>query len=154
MNKSSKFFKHINYWLYDKVIFITWTVIVLGIVSVFGITAVEEISNIKRNWIKKIVCIVLSVALVGNLSLMFYGTVLKLSISIEDKTRYEFVTLDKEYVVLSLYNEKSLIAPVEVDKNGKYIFRTTQYRFIDSYKGTYQYKDIESTPFIESNLNR
>jgi hypothetical protein len=33
--------------------------------------------------------------------MMLVGTMIKLSISIEDKTRYEFVIYDKEYVVLS-----------------------------------------------------
>ena len=81
--------------------------------------------------------------------LMLYGTIFKLSISIENKTKYEFVTYDNdEYVILSSYDEKLLIIPFEINENGHYIFKTDQYLFSERYGGRYQYRDIKYSPKI------
>ena len=73
-----------------------------------------KVRSIKWNWIKDVVCVILSVSLVASILVMLYGTMFKLSISIEDKTKYEFVTYDDEYVVLSSYDEKILIVPIHL----------------------------------------
>lgn len=85
---------------------------------------------------------------------MFYGTMFKLSISMEDKTKYEFVTYEREYVVLSMYKEKLLIVPYEINEKGQYIFKTNQYLFGEPYKGTYQYRDIKYSPRIDANTEK
>jgi hypothetical protein len=78
--------------------------------------------------------------------MMLVGTMIKLSISIEDKTRYEFVIYDKEYVVLSSSGDKILVVPFQIDNNGGYMFK-------DSYSGVYEYKNIERCPKIVKNAN-
>lgn len=81
---------------------------------------------------------------------MMYGTIIKLSVTVEDKTKYEIVNIDEEsYVVLSECNDKLLVVPYEVTNDGQCIFKTKQYKFIDMYDGTYQYVDICSSPIIE-----
>ena len=85
--------------------------------------------------------------------MMLVGTMIKLSISIEDKTRYEFVIYDKEYVVLSSSGDKILVVPFQIDNNGGYIFNTKEYMFKDSYSGVYEYINIEICPKIVKNAN-
>lgn len=152
--KTNDFFRLINNWLDNNACFTIMLVVVLGSLSVLGITLMDKLKNIKWNWIKNVVCVILSLSLVASVLIMLYGTMFKLSISIEDKTKYEFVTYDEEYVVLSLYNEKNLIVPFEIDEKGQYIFKTSQYLFDEQYEGIYQYRDIKYSPRIDSNIKR
>ena len=89
---------------------------------------------------------------VCSLLLIIYGTFFKFYISIDDKTRYEFVTYDIEYVILSTYDEKVLMVPFEIDENGQYIFKTNHYIFGEPYEGIYQYKNIKYSPKIDKNV--
>lgn len=153
-NKTNNFFRTINHWLDNNSYFAITVVVVLGLISVFGITLTDKLKCIKWNWIKNVMCVILSVSLVASVLVMLYGTIFKLSISIEDKTKYEFVTYDAEYVILSSYDEKLLIVPFEIDKNGQYIFKTGQYLFSEPYDGIYQYRDIKYSPRIDLNVER
>lgn len=77
------------------------------------------------------------------------GTVFKISVSVEDQTKYEFIMYDDtEYVILSTKDECNLIVPFEIDKNGQYIFDTSKYMLKKTYDGIYQYKDIQTPPHI------
>lgn len=153
-HKTNDFFRWINNWL-DNHACLTITIVVgLGSISVLGITLIDKVRSIKWNWIKDVVCVILSFSLVASILVMLYGTMFKLSISIEDKTKYEFVTYDDEYVVLSSYDEKILIVPFEIDEKGQYIFKTSQYLFGKRYEGIYQYRDIKYSPRIDSNRER
>ena len=144
-------FKMINCWIGDHAYFISIAVVVLGILSVFGITIIEEIKRIKWKKLKKLLGVLFLISITLSLILMVYGTMFKLSISIEDKTRYEFVTDDGEYVILSTYEDKLLVVPFEINENGQYIFKTYKYLFKDPYDVIYRYVDIEHTPQIQFN---
>ena len=100
------------------------------------------------------VCVILSVSLVASILVMLYGTMFKLSISIEDKTTYSSSYVTNSYLVLSSYDEKILIVPFEIDEKGQYIFKTSQYLFGERYEGIYQYRDIKYSPRIDSNIER
>ena len=145
------FFRLINNWLDDHSYFTITVVVALGSISVLGITLMDNVKDIKWNWIKNAISAIFSVSLVISVLVMIYGTVFKLSVSIEDKTKYEFVTYDKEYVILSLYDKKNLIVPFEIDKKGQYIFKTSQYSFGEPYDGIYEYRNIKYSPRIDSN---
>ena len=81
------------------------------------------------------------------------GIVFKISVSVEDQTKYEFIMYDDtEYVILSTKDECNLIVPFEIDKNGQYIFDTSKYMLKKTYDGIYQYKDIQTPPHIRELL--
>lgn len=148
-------FQKINNWLDNHAGFIVIVVIVLGSISVLGLTLMDYLKNIKCNIVKNIVSVILSVSLVVSLVVMVYGTIFKLSISIKDKSKYEFVVYnEKEYVVLSSCGEKILIIPFEIDENEQYIFKTSQYSFINQDKGLYQYKNIKYSPIVDLNIGQ
>ena len=145
-------FRKVNDWLDNHAYFTVTVVIVLGSISVLGLTLMEHLKNIKCNIVKNVVCIILSVSLIASLVVMVYGTIFKLSISIRDKSKYEFVMYnEEEYVVLSTYEEKILIIPYEIDEKEQYIFKTSQYSFINQDKGLYKYKDIKYSPIVDLN---
>lgn len=148
--KTYGFFRNIIYWL-NKYAFVTITVVVvLGSVSVLGITLIDQIQNIKWKFIKVVVRIILFISFIFSFLMMLYGTIFKLDISINDKVKYEFVTIASgTYVVLSECDEKILLVPFEINKNGQYIFKTRQYMFIDKYDGTYKYKDVKYSPKVD-----
>ena len=149
--KTNHVFGLINEWLDNHAYFTITIVVALGSVSVLGISLIDKVRNIKWNWIKNAVCFILSVSLVASILVMLYGTMFKLSISIEDKTKYEFVTYDDyEYVILSSYDKINLIVPFDIDENGQCILKTSQYLFSKQYEGIYQYRDIKYRPRIEN----
>lgn len=80
---------------------------------------------------------------------MIYGTIFKLGISVEDKTKYEVVTIDEEdYVVLSEHDDKILVVLYEVKENGEYIFDTSKYWFYEKYQGIHRYINLKYCPEI------
>lgn len=92
---------------------------------------------------------ILWISLAFNIFLLIYGTIFKFYSSIKDNTKYEFVTYDNEYVVLSRYDNKLLVVPYEVDDDGRYIFKTNQYQFKEPYDTIYKYIDIGDSPQIK-----
>lgn len=142
--KTNRFYGFINNFLNNNSYITIIVIIILGTISVLGITLLKEIKSVRWKWINNLVCAVLYVSLGISVLLLLYGTMFKLSISIEYKTKYEFVKYDNaEYVVLSSYNDKLLIVPFEVDESGRYTFLTSQYLFGEPYDGVFQYKQIE-----------
>lgn len=82
--------------------------------------------------------------------LIIYGTILKVSIKIEDKLDYEFVTINnEELVVLSEYKGDILAVPYEIEKDGTYVFNTETYQLYDRTKGIYEYKNLDNPPEIK-----
>lgn len=150
--RTCEVFQKINNWLDNHAYFTVTVVIILGSISVLGLTLMEHLKNIKCNIVKSVVCVILSVSLIASLVVMVYGTIFKLSISIKDKSKYEFVMYnEEEYVVLSTYEEKILIIPFEIDEKEQYIFKTSQYLFINQDKGLYKYKNIKYSPIVDLN---
>ena len=49
---------------------------------------------------------------------------------------------------------KILIIPFEIDENEQYIFKTSQYSFINQDKGLYQYKNIKYSPIVDLNIGQ
>lgn len=147
-------FRIINNWLDDNAWLTVGIVVVLGSISVLGITLIDRFKKIESNWMRKTVCGVLFASLVVSMFIMIYGTIFKLTISIEDKTKYEFVAYDEEYVVLSVYNEKLLVAPFEISENGQYIFRTGQYWFVEADEGIFRYRDIKYSPKVDLGVQK
>lgn len=91
------------------------------------------------------------IVLVANIIIIGYGTWtrFKSDLNIENKTKYEFVSYqDKKYVVLSENDDKVLIVSFKIDDDGRYVFYTNKYRFIDICDGVYEYRDIQSEPII------
>lgn len=126
-------------------------VVILGSMSLLGITLLDEIKNIKFMVIKRIIIVMFEIALLLSILFMVYGTIFKLSINIEDKTKYEFVMQEKkEYVILTEYDDKILVVPYEKLDNGQYVFYTNKYYFIEKYQGVYQYIDCTNGIKIES----
>lgn len=81
--------------------------------------------------------------------LIIYGIICSYYIKIENKIEYEFVSYqDKKYVVLSENDDKVLIVSFKIDDDGRYVFYTNKYRFIDICDGVYEYRDIQSKPII------
>lgn len=125
------------------------TIIVMGVITLLGITLIDDVKSIKSELIRKIFGVIFVFLFMFNFLLMFYGIILKLSTKVEDKTKYEFVVIEEdEYVVLSEHGDKMLIVPYEINENGQYIFNTSKYWFCEEYQGTYKYIDMKLCPEI------
>lgn len=44
-----------------------------------------------------------------------------------------------------------MIIPFEIDEKEQYIFKTSQYLFINQDKGLYKYKNIKYSPIVDLN---
>ena len=149
--KAGDIFININSFLNRHANITIAVVVILGSMSLLGITLLDEIKNIKFMIIKQIIIVMFGIALLLSILFMVYGTIFKLSINIEDKTKYEFVMQGKkEYVILTEYDEKILVVPYKKLDNGQYIFYTNKYYFIEKYQGVYRYIDCTNGIKIES----
>ena len=147
--KTNFLFDTINRWLNENAYFTVILIVILGIISILGVTLLKQIERIKYNWLKKAIDMVWCMSVLVSLMVMIYGTVFKLSISIEDKTKYEFQSIESsEYVVLATYHDKNVIVPFEVKEDKTYVFYTNQYMLVDVFSGKFQYIDIENSPFV------
>ena len=149
--KTTDFFTDFNICLLENANITAMVVVLLGIATPIGLAIADKINGIKRKWIQQTITLFFVLSFVLSFVLMVYGTIFKLNINIEDKTKYETVNLkEKEYVVISEYNDKLLVAPLEdVDEDGKYEFITSNYNFIDLGEGIYKYIDFGDTPTIK-----
>lgn len=148
-HKTYDWIRSVNNFL-DKNATITITVVIVaGTIALLGITLMDKLRVIKWKWIKIVINCVFIFSFVISLLLMIYGTIFKLAISVEDKTKYEVVTIDEEdYVVLSEHDDKILVVSYEVKENGKYIFDTSKYWFYEKYQGTHRYINLKYCPEI------
>lgn len=148
-HKTYDWIRSVNNFL-DKNATITITVVIVaGTIALLGITLIDKIRAIKWRWIKIVINCVFIFSFAISLLLMIYGTIFKLGISVEDKTKYEVVTIDEEdYVVLSEHDDKILVVLYEVKENGQYIFDTSKYWFYEKYQGTHRYINLKYCPEI------
>lgn len=148
-HKTYEWIRSVNNFL-DKNATITMTVVIVaGMIALLGITLIDKIRAIKWRWIKIAINCVFIFSFTISLLLMIYGTIFKLGISVEDKTKYEVVTIDEEdYVVLSEHEDKILVVLYEVKVNGQYIFDTSKYWFYEKYQGTHRYINLKYCPEI------
>ena len=91
--ETNAFFKSVNTFLCKYATFTFWGVIVLGSFALCGIIFIDKIKSIKAKFIQRVVYFLEISSIVLSLVLMVYGTIFKLSVTIEDKRKYEFVTI-------------------------------------------------------------
>ena len=138
----------IHFFIENAAIVIT-IVFITGIVLLPGLIFMDKIIKIKWKCVRWIIKFIVIVSFIISFCLMIVGTTLKLSISIEDKLQYEFVTIDeKEYVVLSEYDDKILVVRYEVGEHGQYTFDTSEYWFYEKHYGTYRYINLKYCPEV------
>lgn len=149
MHEANDWSRGINNFL-DKYAIVTLMVVILsGIFTLFGITFKDNIRNIRWKWIKNIINRIFIFSFVLSILLITYGTAVKLSISVENKTKYELVTIgEEEYVILSKYNDMILVVSYEIGENGQYIFDTSVYRFYEKNQGNRRYINLGYKPEI------
>lgn len=146
-NDQNVVFRYINNWIDRHAYLVLITVVIMGALSSLGIVLVPEI---KRKWIKKVVTYISVISFATSGILIFYGTVFKLGTSIDDKTKYEVVTnQDKKYVVLTEEDDNILVVEYAV-VDGKYIFDTNQYAFLDRYECEFSYVNTGIKPNIDN----
>ncbi|MBS6565065.1 MAG: hypothetical protein KH317_06660, partial [Clostridiales bacterium] len=94
--------------------------------------------------------IIVGLVLCINLAVIIIGGVYGVIPSVDDKMKYEFVTIeDKEYVVLSHTENEILIVEYDNTEDGGYRFITNKYWIEDINKGTYRYEKLEHSPKID-----
>lgn len=94
--------------------------------------------------------IIVGIVLCINLAVIIIGGVYGVIPSVDDKMKYEFVTIeDKEYVVLSHTENEILIVEYDNTEDGGYRFITNKYWIEDINKGTYRYEKLEHSPKID-----
>lgn len=121
----------------------------MGSLAIAGVTLLDKVRVVKNKCIKNVFGFILVVSIILNATLLLYGTIFKISITVEDKTRYEMITYeDKNYIVLSTYEDKLLAVEYE-RKDDRYILKTYQYAFFDQFSCKYEYLDFESYPLIQ-----
>lgn len=116
----------------------------MGVLSPFCFIGNEMLQNIKLG-LKKI----LNISAVFTSVLLLMSIILKFSISIEDKTKYEFVNINQtEYVVLSEYDGSVLVVLYDVNEEGQYVFYTKNYYLFERNEGTYRYENLKHSPIV------
>lgn len=150
LNLQNIVFSNIYSWLFNNATIIMFIMITSGTISLVCLTFIHEIKNVKLRWIKKILKVIFMISLIMNALLMFYGTIFRLNNSIENKTKYEIVTINKvNYVVITEVNDDLiLIARYKVDDEGKYNIITNEYEIVEKFSLIYSYIDTKVTPGI------
>lgn len=116
-------------------------------IVIFFNNGFKKVKKIKSKKLKKLLINIFSFFISFNALIIYSGFALKFQSSIDQKTNYEFIIMDqKEYVILSEYNDKYLVTSFN-KKNDTYTFNTNKYKFVDMDKGTVYYKNI-SYPII------
>lgn len=122
-------------------------IIILGSMAVLGLTYNFQI--IKSHFLKEFFIKMFAIAFALCFTLAIGGVVCRLSINLEDQTKYELVVIDKQsYAVLAEDDEKILAVPYIETKDEEFVFDTRKYYFFDKYQGTYQYVYMKNPPQI------
>ena len=139
----------INY-LYKNVNLVLLFIIIVSVI--FSLSMVI-VTLMKRKLIKIIFTVILCISFFVNFILFLCGIKIKMGTTIEDKTKYEIVTnMEIQYVVLSEENEKVLVVEYYV-KDGKYVFNTKKYLFLNKYDCEFSYINTGVSPKIENANN-
>lgn len=148
-NEQNIFFSYCNNWINRHAYFVIFTIIIICSFSIFGFIIIAEIKN---KLVKETIAWIGIITYVISFSIILYGTVFKLSTSIEDKIRYEIITnKENKYVVLSEENDKILVVEYFIE-DGKYIFDANQYFFLYKYDCKFSYVDIKTKPIMKDNV--
>lgn len=122
-------------------------IIILGSVAILGLTYNFQI--IKSHFLREFFIKMFAIAFALSFTLVIGGVVCRLSINLEDQTKYELVVIDKQsYAVLAEDDEKILAVPYIETKDKDFVFDTRKYYFFDKYQGTYQYVYMKNPPQI------
>lgn len=122
-------------------------IIILGSMAVLGLTYNFQI--IKSHFLKEFFIKTFAIAFALSFTLAIGGVVCRLSINLEEQTKYELVVIDKQsYAVLAEDDEKILAVPYIETKDEEFVFDTRKYYFFDKYQGTYQYVYMKNPPQI------
>lgn len=128
--------------------------LIIGIMVILATTAIlvfcmtDEVKKIRFRKINIFINIIGLVSVIITVALFVGGVFIKLNYSIEDKRKYETVTIDnKDMVVLSTIDDKLLVAEYIV-KEGKVTFITNNYMLIENSNIMITYKNFESIPNI------
>lgn len=137
-------------FIYNNINIIEIVTLVLAAIGVLSIVLFDNIVKIKNKIIKKIIQGVAFVSLFFNMVLFVYSMIFTISSDVSEKTKYEVLLENNiEYIILSNYNDKVLVVNFDMDEDEKYIFYTSQYKFVDKYSGVYRYITLNCTPIIE-----
>lgn len=144
--KKNSWFGNIVSFL-SKNTYIMIFIIILGSMAVLGLTYNFQI--IKSHFLKEFFIKMFAIAFALSFTLTIGGVVCRLSINLEDQTKYELVVIDKQsYAVLAEDDEKILAVPCIETKDEDFVFDTRKYYFFDKYQGTYQYVYMKNPPQI------
>lgn len=104
-------------------------IIILGSMAVLGLTYNFQI--IKSHFLKEFFIKMFAIAFALSFTLAIGGVVCRLSINLEDQTKYELVVIDKQsYAVLAEDDEKILAVPYIETKDEEFVFDTRKYYFL------------------------
>lgn len=122
-------------------------IIVLGSLALFGITC--DFINIKNDFARKFTIKMFAIAFSLSFTLMFFGVICRLSINIENQTKYELALIQEQsYAVLAEDDEKILVVSYIKTENEDYVLDTRNYYFFEKYQGSYQYVYMDNPPKI------
>ena len=129
---------------------IVWTTMILGMLSVVGVILFDDIWKIKKKSFRAAIQWISLIPILFTTILFSAGIYFKMSSGVEELRKYEIICdNNNQYVVLSNCDDKALVAPFNVDENGQYVFYTSEYQFIDKYKGDFKYIVLNYKPIIQ-----
>ncbi len=123
---------------------------ILAVALVLGIVFLDKIRGIKNKWINAVCATVFTISLLVSIILALGGVAVSLFFSAEDIVKYEFAAMSDgdEFVVITEYEEKAIVAPYEVDADGNYVLYTRDYRFLERTQGAYRNVILKEAPEI------
>lgn len=123
---------------------------VLAVSVTLGFVFSDKLTDIKNNVMKNICAAVFSISLAASVLLLIYGLIISLFFSAADIVEYEFAAMSDgdEFVVITEYEGKAVVAPFEVDADGNYVFYTRDYRFLERTQGSYRNVILKEAPEI------
>ena len=133
---------------------IAMVLVIIVIIIVIAPFAMILWIKVRQKIIKNICLVMFWVSFIANIIVLICATQIKIGTTIEDKTKYEIVVnMERQYVVLSEENEKVLVVEYCV-KDGKYVFNTKKYLFLNKYDCEFSYIDTGVSPKIENADNK
>ena len=133
---------------------IAMILVIIVIIIVIAPFAMILWIKVRQKIIKNICLVIFWISFIANIIVLIYATQIKMGTTIEDKTKYEIViNMKTKYVVLSEENEKVLVVEY-CEKDGKYVFNTKKYLFLNKYDCEFSYIDTGVSPKIENTNNK
>lgn len=108
------------------------------------------IKKLKSNILKNAICITFSAIISANLLILSVGSHYVLNSNPASNTVYEIANCKgQKYAVLSEYNDKLLVVPIDIAEDNIAVLNTTWYNFIDVRECKLSTITFESVPQIE-----